>query len=49
MDPEAGSHSSGISDKKKSGGTGPHEDDKTTLSLAREEGEEINYHTLTWW
>lgn len=49
MDLETGSRSSGLSDKKKSDASGPHEDNRTMSSLAREEGEEINYHTLTWW
>lgn len=49
LDLETGSNTSGISDKKNSDASGPHEDDKTMSSLAREEGEEINYHTLSWW
>lgn len=49
MDLETGSNSSGLSNKEKVDATGPHEDNKTMSSLAREEGEEINYHTLTWW
>lgn len=44
----SGSNSFGIADKK-TDESGPHEDEKTTSSLDREEGEEINYHTLTWW
>lgn len=48
-DVKAASHSSGISNKNKSDEREGHGDDKTTPSLARDEGEEINYHTLSWW
>lgn len=34
-----------VSDKK----SGSPDDARTTSSLAREEGEEIDYHTLPWW
>lgn len=48
MDLETGSHSSGGPDKDPHGPDHP-EDNKTTSSLAREDGEVINYETLTWW
>lgn len=49
MDLETGSNSSAGPDKKDHHGSDHPEDNKTTSSLAREDGEEINYHTLTWW
>lgn len=49
MDLETGSNSSAGPDKKDPHGSDHPEDNKTTSSLAREDGEEINYHTLTWW
>lgn len=49
LDLETGSNSSGAPDKKKSDESGPHEDTKTASSVAGAQGEEINYHTLTWW
>lgn len=49
IDLETGSNSSGIPDKKEGHGSDHPEDNKTTSSLAREDGEEINYNTLTWW
>ncbi|CAN8105726.1 unnamed protein product [Discula destructiva] len=46
MDLETGSKSSGTLNRKSEA----HEDDNTTSSLARDDGgEEINYHTLSWW
>lgn len=50
MDLESGSTSSGSGIPghfKKS--EGQPDETKTTSSIAREEGEEINYHTLSWW
>lgn len=50
LDLETGSNSSsGAPYPKKSTEAGPSEDTKTASSLAGEQGEEINYHTLTWW
>lgn len=50
LDLETGSKSSsGALDKKKSDESNPQEDTKTASSLAGAQGEEINYHTLTWW
>lgn len=49
MDLETGSNSSGGPDKKDLHGPDHPEDNKTTSSLAREDGEVINYETLTWW
>lgn len=50
LDLETGSNSSsGAPDHKKAGEAGPSEDTKTASSLAGDHGEEINYHTLTWW
>lgn len=48
-DIEIGSNSSDTSNKNKSEGAKGHEDDKPTSTLAQDEGEEINYHTLSWW
>lgn len=49
LDLETGSNLSGALDKKDPHGPDHPEDNKTTSSLAREDGEEINYNTLTWW
>lgn len=48
LDLETGSKSSGALDKK-SDESNPQEDTKTASSFAGDQGEEINYHTLTWW
>ncbi|KAF3760451.1 hypothetical protein M406DRAFT_93301 [Cryphonectria parasitica EP155] len=48
LDLEEASASSGSPDKK-SEESSPPEYVRTSASLAREEGEEINYHTLSWW
>lgn len=50
LDLEAGSKTSGRPDiKKKSDESSAVEDTKTASSFSGEQGEEINYQTLSWW
>lgn len=50
LDLEMGPRSSGPPDnKKKSDDSVAAEDTKTASSFSGEQGEEINYQTLSWW
>lgn len=49
LDLETGSNSSGSPDKKDLGVTDHPDDNKTASSFAGDNGEEIDFSTLTWW